>query len=219
MKIGEIFETRIEEKIEPVIKVGELQDERKLASEIGSYVVTPTIERYIDDFLEHYTDTLRTRTMEIGVWISGYFGSGKSHLAKILTLVLENRTLDGHPAIKRFEQRIPPGTPHRDSIIRSLGRVAQCETKALAFNLNTLADSRITALPRLLLSQYYLSKDYGANVLYARGIEEELDRRGRLGDLHAAAERRAGKSWSEIQRNPTFYLCQGPLHGCERAGA
>src|SRR3954468_1465701 len=57
MKLVEIFETRIEEKIDPVIKVGEVQDEAKLASEIGAYVVTPTIERYIDEFLEHYTDT------------------------------------------------------------------------------------------------------------------------------------------------------------------
>ncbi|MBI4605443.1 MAG: hypothetical protein HY721_26050 [Planctomycetes bacterium] len=81
MLIREVFETRIEEKIEPVIKVGERQDARKLAAEIGSYVVTPTIERYLDDFLEHYTDTLRVNTTEIGVWISGYFGSGKSHLA------------------------------------------------------------------------------------------------------------------------------------------
>ena len=44
MKIADLFETRVEEKIEPVIKVGERGDEHKLASEIGSYVVTPMIE-------------------------------------------------------------------------------------------------------------------------------------------------------------------------------
>ena len=49
MQIRDIFETRIEEKIEPVIKVGERHDEKKLAAEIGSYVVTPTIERYLDE--------------------------------------------------------------------------------------------------------------------------------------------------------------------------
>ena len=80
MRIRDVFETKVEEKIEPVIKVGDRQDERKLAGQIGSYVVTPTIEGLLDDFLEHYTDTFRGRTEEIGVWISGYFGSGKSHL-------------------------------------------------------------------------------------------------------------------------------------------
>lgn len=37
MKIAELFETRIAEKIEPVIKVAEKDNENKLASEIGSY--------------------------------------------------------------------------------------------------------------------------------------------------------------------------------------
>src|SRR6266496_6506089 len=111
MKLAEIFETRIEEKIDPVIKVAEVQDDGKLASEIGSYVVTPTIEKYIDEFLEHYTDTALLRTTEIGAWISGYFGSGKSYLAKILALLVENRRLHGHAACTRFEGRIPPAAP------------------------------------------------------------------------------------------------------------
>jgi hypothetical protein len=95
MKLADIFETRIEEKIDPVIKVGEVQDEAKLASEVGAYVVTPTIEKYVDEFLEHYTDSFRLQTTEIGSWISGYFGSGKSHLAKILALLAENRCAPG----------------------------------------------------------------------------------------------------------------------------
>ncbi len=51
MFIRDIFDTKIEETIEPVIRVAERQDENKLAAEIGSYVVTPTIEKYVDDFL------------------------------------------------------------------------------------------------------------------------------------------------------------------------
>jgi len=148
MKLAEIFETRIEEKIDPVIKVGEVQDEAKLASEIGAYVVTPTIEKYVDEFLEHFTDTFRLQTTEIGAWISGYFGSGKSHLAKVLALLAENRTLQGHTASKRFEARVPPATPLRSSILRNLGRIDQCTTRVLAFNLNTLVDSKTTPLPR-----------------------------------------------------------------------
>jgi hypothetical protein len=67
MKLADIFETRIEEKIDPVIKVGEVQDEAKLASEISAYVVTPTIEKYVDEFLEHYTDTLRLQTPRVPI--------------------------------------------------------------------------------------------------------------------------------------------------------
>ena len=205
MRIRDIFATRIEEKIEPVIKVAERQDEHKLAGEIGSYTVTPTIEKYLDDFIEHYTDTFRTPVTEIGVWISGYLGSGKSHLAKIAALLIENRTLEGIPAIERFERRIPADAPRRESLLRSLSRIPQCDAQVLAFNLNTLADSKTTPLARLLLSQFYLSKGYGANFLYARVIEAELDKRGKLQELHAAAERAAKKPWADIQKNISVY--------------
>jgi hypothetical protein len=205
MQIRDIFQTRVEEKIEPVIKVGDRQDKSKLAGEIGRFVVTPTIEKYLDDFLEHYTDTFRLHSSEIGVWISGYFGSGKSHLGKIATLLVENQILEGVPAIQRFESRIPAHSERRSSLIRNLARIPQCDSRVLAFNLNTLADSKVTPLPRVLLTQWYVSKGYGGNLLYARVIEAELDKRGKLETLHEAVSRIAGKPWADIVRNLGFY--------------
>lgn len=217
MKIADVFETKVEEKIEPVIKVGERGDESKLAAEIGSYVVTPMIEKYLDDMLEHYTDTLRQKTTEIGIWISGYFGSGKSHFAKILSLLAGNPVLEGVSACQRFESRIPHDAPNRSSLLRSLSRVPQCDTDVLAFNLNTLADSKNRPLPSLLLSQYYLSLGYSGNLLYARVIEAELDKRGKLDALHSAVESRAKKPWAEIQKNLSFYRTHLYAAACEVA--
>lgn len=217
MKIADVFETKVEEKIEPVIKVSERGDESKLAAEIGSYVVTPMIEKYLDDMLEHYTDTLMQKTTEIGIWISGYFGSGKSHFAKILSLLAGNPALDGVSACQRFESRIPHDAPHRSSLLRSLSRVPQCDTDVLAFNLNTLADSKSRPLPSLLLSQYYLSLGYSGNLLYARVIEAELDKRGKLDALHSAVESRAKKPWAEIKKNPAFYRTHLYAAACEVA--
>lgn len=201
MKIADLFEIRIEDKIEPVIKVGETSDEHKLAAEISSYVVTPLIERQIDDFLEHYTDSFLSKTPEIGVWISGYFGSGKSHLAKVMAMLCQNRPLEGATACERFAARVPADSSRRGSTARSLQRMPQCDTELLAFNLNSLQDSRNTALPALLLSQYYMFRGYSGNRIYARVIEAELDKQGKLPALHAAVAKRAGKTWAEIQQN------------------
>ena len=44
MLIKEVFATKIHEKIDPVVKVGELENEAKLSQELNSYVVTPKIE-------------------------------------------------------------------------------------------------------------------------------------------------------------------------------
>ncbi len=217
MKIADLFDTRVEERIEPVIKVGERGDAHKLAGEIGSYVVTPMIEGFLDDMLEHYTDTLLNKMTEIGIWISGYFGSGKSHFAKIFSLLASNPILENVPAGKRFEARVPHDAPRRASILRSLSRVGGCETNVLAFNLNTLADSRSRPLPALLLSQYYLSRGYTGNLIYARVIEAELDKQGKLEALHASVERRTNKPWADIQKNPSFYRSHLYNAACEVA--
>ncbi len=205
MKICDIFETRLTEKIEPVIKVGEVLDEKKLASEIGSFVVTPILEGYVDQFLEHYTDTFRKRTTEIGVWISGYFGSGKSHLAKMLAQVAGNRVLDGIPAAKRFDARVPQSAKAKKSIERSLSLLQNCHTTVLAYNLNTLTDSKSTPLPTLLLSQYYQAKGFSGNYIFAKVIEAELEKLGKLQAFHDEVARLAGKPWQNIQDNPNFY--------------
>lgn len=217
MRIREIFDTQVEEKIDPVVKVAERQDESKLAAEIGSYVVTPTIEKYLDDFLEHYTDTYHLPTSETGVWISGYFGSGKSYLAKISALLAENRLLLGVSAADRFLARVPAHAPHRASIQRSLSRFNQCDTQLIGFNINTVADDKTTPLPHVLLSQYYQAKGYSSNFIYARVIEAELDKMGRLADLHAVAARHAGRPWADIQQNLTFYARALYQAACEVA--
>lgn len=205
MRIGDLFDTPVADKIEPVIKVGERADEAKLAGEVSSYVVTPTIEKHLDDMLEHWTDTLRNKQTEIGIWISGYFGSGKSHFAKIFSLLVANPTLKGRTAAEIFETRLPSDAPHRGSILRSLSRMGECECGVLAFNLNTIADSKTRPLPAILLSQYYQSMGFSANLLYARVIEAELANQGKLDQLHKSVEMRTGKKWSEIQSNPGFY--------------
>ena len=72
-------------------------------------------------------------------------------------------------------------------------------------------------MPRLLLSQYYMSKGYGSNFIYARVIEAELDKRGELADLHASVERLAKKPWADIQKNLGFYAKRLYQAACEVA--
>src|SRR5450432_3226627 len=86
MKIYELFLKPVERPIDGVIKA---DDERNLQTELEEYVVTRDVAKGLSVFADRY---LTDRTAN-GVWISGFFGSGKSHLLKMLSLVLDGRPL------------------------------------------------------------------------------------------------------------------------------
>ena len=205
MKIKDIFSTKIEEKIDPVVKVADLLDEKKVTGELGSYVVTPSIEKFFERFFEDFTNTFYVDTEEIGVWVSGYFGSGKSYLAKIMALLIQNREIDHISAIKRFDTRLDKNSPYSGSIQRHLSRIPDIHSDIYAYNINTLVGNNDNHLAQLLLSHYYQNKGYSSNIIYAHVIERELDKQGKITDLHHAIEEFSGKSWNDIRANPTFY--------------
>lgn len=86
MKITELFERDIHRNINGVIKVGQ-QDSENIRQELDEYVITRELDKHFRSFFDRYTDALATPTDKMGVWISGFFGSGKSHFLKILGCV------------------------------------------------------------------------------------------------------------------------------------
>ena len=95
--IRKIIQRDIGEKVEGVVKVF---DQSALATEIREYVVTDKIEdelkRIVDTFT-HVSETIRRGGASrdvVGIWISGFFGSGKSHFAKVLGYLLQNDQLE-----------------------------------------------------------------------------------------------------------------------------
>src|SRR5664280_2076996 len=96
--IREIIKRDIGVKVEGVVKVF---DRSALASEVREYVVTDKIEDELKKIVDTFTlvsEALRrggaTRDV-MGMWVSGFFGSGKSHFAKVLGYVLQNGVLSG----------------------------------------------------------------------------------------------------------------------------
>src|SRR4051812_19709236 len=99
--ISGLFAQDIYRRIEEVIKVDQT-DEQVVLDEINEYVVTRTIRDHYRAILERYRETPNRPHEGIAVWVSGFFGSGKSSFAKILGLALENRAVDGLGAATRF---------------------------------------------------------------------------------------------------------------------
>jgi hypothetical protein len=100
-KIHEILTLDLSEDIKNVI---DLQDtsENEIQSEIESYIVTEGIAKHLSNFTNQFTQNIK----ETGVWISGFYGSGKSYFAKMLGYMIENPLINGTPAIERFIPRL-----------------------------------------------------------------------------------------------------------------
>lgn len=88
MLIEDMFERPIDRYIDGVIKPG---NERNIIQEFDEYVVTDELLKYFDLFFEKFSNQIINPTGEIGVWISGFYGSGKSHFLKMLSYILDNK--------------------------------------------------------------------------------------------------------------------------------
>jgi len=100
-KISDILTLDLHEDIKNVIDL-EDRSEDEIQHEIQNYIVTEGIAHYLNTFLNEYTSNLK----ETGVWLSGFYGSGKSYFGKMLGHLLANQSINGTPARDRFIPRL-----------------------------------------------------------------------------------------------------------------
>jgi hypothetical protein len=108
-QIKELFASDIDRKIEEVIKVDQ-DDAQIVKDEIGEYIATDSIRDFFRTVLDRYGETPNKPHEGVGVWVSGFFGSGKSSFAKFLGLAMENRDLLGTGAGELLAERIGDDT-------------------------------------------------------------------------------------------------------------
>lgn len=77
MIIREIFEDDINRNINGVVKVTQ-DDTEVLVQELEEYVITRDLKKHFATFFQNYSQSFQVKTSDIGVWISGFFGSGKN---------------------------------------------------------------------------------------------------------------------------------------------
>lgn len=135
MKIQEIFAKPIDRNIKGVITIGDEQDSN-VKQELEEYVVTRELQDHFHDFFEAYVSSINHETTKMGVWISGFFGSGKSHFLKILAYLLENREVAGKPAINYFldSQKL-----RNQQTIKDVELAASVHNETILFNIDSKA--------------------------------------------------------------------------------
>jgi hypothetical protein len=190
--IRSLFAGDIDRRIEEVIKVDQT-DEELLREEIAEYVTTDAIRAHYEHVLEAYAETPNKPHEGIGVWISGFFGSGKSSFAKMLGLSIDNRLLAGIPAGKRFADRA--GDPKLTVLLASIAE--KVPTHAVIFDVSTdrgikSGNQSLTEIAyRLFLESLGYAKDLDLSEL-----EIALESEGRLTQFEQIYSEQFGKEWS-----------------------
>jgi energy-coupling factor transporter ATP-binding protein EcfA2 len=186
--LRDIFKKPIDRAIEGVIKA---DDEASLRTELDEYVLTNEIERQLEKFLDAYNNY----EMANGVWISGFFGSGKSHLLKMLALLLENRDAGGMPAYDLFKQKCADN----EILAADLRRAVSISSKSILFNIDQKADviskEQIDALLSVFQKVFDEFCGYYGKQPHIAQFERDLDSRGVYVDFQKAYQTVAGKTW------------------------
>lgn len=184
----EIFEKPVDRAIDGVIKA---DDEASLRIELDEYVITGEIGQRLEQFLDAYNNYQTAN----GVWISGFFGSGKSHLLKMLALLLENREVDGVKAFDIFAEKLKD----EPMLAGALRKAVSIPSKSILFNIDQKADviskNDIDALLSVFQKVFDEMCGYYGKQPHIAQFERQLDERGQFEAFKAAFLDLSGKPW------------------------
>lgn len=198
--IETIFRRPIARDINTVVKV-EQEDERVVQQELEEYVLTSSLERHFSDILESVIDTEHDTTEDTGVWISGFFGSGKSHFMKILGYLLEDRPLpSGGSATDIFKRRTQDET--LKAAVSSVS--SKFASDVLMFQIGAKENkARTESISDIIYREFNKKLGYAETPWIAQ-IEKDLEREGRYEEFKQTVEEQSGSSWETRRTSGTF---------------
>jgi hypothetical protein len=204
-QISGLFANDITREIEEVIKVDQT-DAEVIRSEIDEYIVTDAIADHYVEILERY-DAARNKPNDgIAIWVSGFFGSGKSSFAKMLGLAIENRDIVYKPAGERFATR----TNNRKIRIHLRQIAENIPTHAVIFDVSTDRGIRSgnQTLTEIMYRLFLESLGYPKDLDLAE-LEISLEKDLRLDRfMNAFEEVTGGKRWDERKGIVAFALSE-----------
>jgi hypothetical protein len=200
MKIASMFQKEINRNINGVIKVAQ-DDEVNLRQELEEYIITKELKKHFEMFFNNYSSAIDTPTDKMGVWISGFFGSGKSHFLKILSYLLSNKKVDGKKAVSFFEDKI-----NDPLLYATVVRCTNIPTESILFNIDIQAPTTKdkTVILRIFAKVFYKHLGYYGDDLKVAKFEQYIDSQGKTEEFRKVFKEINGSSWIESRETFAF---------------
>ena len=197
MQIREMFKKSITRDIQGVVIAGQ-GEKNNIATELEEYVVTPELQRHFADFFSAYAKGVNGETTKMGVWISGFFGSGKSHLLKILSYVLDNEVVGGKRAIDYFIDDKKITDP---MVLADMQLAANTPSDVIIFNIDAKSESdgksNKDAIVNVFLKVFNNSLGFCGAIPYLADLERKLTEDGKYEQFKETYQRVTGHNWYE----------------------
>jgi hypothetical protein len=198
----DLYAKDIFRSIDGVIKA---DDVSKVASEVDEYVMTSEIRSGLLRIVDAWN---QVDAPSNGVWIAGFFGSGKSHLLKMLSYLLGeqagNQPVTREDVERAFEQKVAGD----ETIIADLKRSLHTPTRAVLFNIdakdNKSTRERGSAMIEVFYKVYFEARGLYWSDLDVGAFERYLDDRGEFARFRAAYNEVDGRTWEEARAETYF---------------
>lgn len=186
--------------IEKVITYN-VSQEARLKAEITEYVVTDSIENQLERLLTRMQQAMDYGAEnEIGVWVSGFYGSGKSSFTKYLGLALdESIQIDGIPFLKHLQDRL--NKPTTKALLASVARRYPTAVIMLDLASEMLAGATMEDVSTVLYYKVLQWAGYSQNLKVA-ALERRLKKDGRYQEFTDRIQQDLGTPWTDIQDDP-----------------
>jgi len=187
--IKEILTLDLQADIKNVIDL-EDRSEVEIQQEIESYIVTEGIGKHLYNFINQFTSNIN----ETGVWLSGFYGSGKSYFGKMLGYIISNPTINGTPARERFIPRLK-GVSNESLIENSIRELSSIKSRVIFLDVakqNTDNGLAFTLFVNLLKSLGFRDDLYGY-------MEFDLFINDKLDEFKEIVESIEDQNWDQLK--------------------
>src|SRR5256886_7678513 len=194
--IRDLLARDLGQKIEEIIKVDQT-DEQSVYAEITEYVATDRIKDQYRDLLRAIAEAPSDPHEGIGVWISGFFGSGKSSFAKNVGYVLANRSVLGRRASELFEVQL--GDKHIDDLVDFINLSIPTEVIMFDVSVDRAVKRSTERIAEIMYTVLLRELDYAEDFDIAE-LEIELEKEGKLGEFKKRCAERYHLDWHMVRK-------------------
>ena len=223
MQIQELFAKPIDRPINGVIKADQ-RDAESVWQELDEYVATKQVTEYLRKFFDAYLATAQhpndpAIVSRMGVWVSGFFGSGKSHFIKILSYLLSNMeaaqpgTGQARRALDFFQSKLSD-----PMLLGDMRRAVAGQTDVILFNIDSKADAKNDrdAILQVFLRVFNEMQGLSGDAPHVADMERHLISKGAFDTFKQAFKASNGNDW-ENERDAVDFLRDDVIAGLSQA--